>query len=336
MKKNSFRIFYKKSIFFYKGLFLYPIALIYPFLKKEIKNYDIIHVHGYHFITSIQCAILRRFRDFKLILHIHGGIQTNYNSSSSSLEKFLLVLKERFFDKIIGKFIINTADLIISVSDQDLKLIKHNFRKNKSSCFYVPNAVDIEKFKRIETEKRLYITLIATRLTYVKGVDIFLNIAEKLYQNNKSYKFLIVGDGPLKPEIIKMKSKIPIEYYPTYNQNNIQVIYNMSKVLLVTSRSEGLPSVILESLACETPVVASDVGGIHSVIKPGFNGYLYYIHQYEEAIGLVEKIITKKETIKNLGRNGRKLVEENYSWKVITNKIFKLYKSVLNISCTNS
>ncbi|TKJ19665.1 MAG: hypothetical protein CEE42_15460 [Promethearchaeota archaeon Loki_b31] len=326
---ESIKIIYKKKIIFPKKHFLYPVANIFNFLKNNYKDYDIIHAHGYYFSTTTQCALLRKICTFPFILHIHGGIQTPYNPVSNMSENLQLLIKQKIFDRVVGRFHIESSDKLISVSKPDLFTIVQKYQVNKENCYYIPNAVDISKFKRIKNIERKYITLMATRLSYVKGVDIFIKIIKDLYKNNKNLKFLIIGSGSLRNLVLEAQKKLPITYYPSYPYEKIQEVYNMSKLILITSRTEGVPNIIYESFACETPVISSNVGGISNVISPNINGILFDINNYKTIVRSILNLISDENKLKEYGRNGQKLIEEEYSWEKITEKVYSIYKTML-------
>jgi glycosyltransferase involved in cell wall biosynthesis len=107
-------------------------------------------------------------------------------------------------------------------------------------------------------------------------------------------------------------------------------IYNNSKVVLITSRFEGVPTILLESLACETPVIASNVGGIPEVIRNDENGLLIKDFNTKSAISKILDVIHDQDKSRKFGRNGRKLVLENFSWDVVTDKIEIVYKNFIS------
>lgn len=79
-----------------------------------------------------------------------------------------------------------------------MKIIKELYNLESKLTAHISNDVDIFRYKGNNKIKRRYITLLTTRLSYIKGVDIFLEIAKKLYDKDNSLEFLIVGEGPLK------------------------------------------------------------------------------------------------------------------------------------------
>jgi glycosyltransferase involved in cell wall biosynthesis len=328
--KNSVNVFYKSCYFNLWGK--NPVVNIIDFLLKYQKKYDIIHAHSYIFFTSHQCALIKKFKNFRFILNIHGGVDTPHFKNMSLLEKTQLFFKNHFFDNILGKFTIKQANALISVSNKDLKLIRSRFKLSHSKkTYFVPNGIDINKYQREKAKQRKFITFIG-RLSYIKGIDIFIEIIKDLYKKDKNLNFLIVGDGPLRNLVENAKKKLPIKHYESYPYTKISDIYNISKILLLTSRFEGLPTTILESLSCETPVIASDVGGVSEVISNGINGYLFDLSAKEKIYKVILDLVHNETYLKKLGENGRKIIEKSYSWNIISNKIERIYRDLMKNS----
>ena len=326
---ESIRIIYNKcySFLWDKN----PLIYILPFIRDHYNRYDLIHAHGYYFFSTLQCALLKKIKNFPFIIHTHGGIQTPNYLDLNLYENLQLIFKEKLFDRTIGKYTFRLADLVISGAENDLYALRKRYKIKKEKSFYIPDGVDITKFKRNQNVKREYITLLATRLSYIKGIDIYIEIIKELHEKNKNLKFLIIGKGELENLILEAQKKLPIKHYSYFPYENIQDIYNMSKLLLVTSRFEGIPNVIHESLACQTPVISSDVGGISGIISHNENGYLYDIRDYKRAINLILELVNNEQKLEEFGRNGRRLIEKEYSWDVVTEKVYNIYKKLLKL-----
>ena len=326
---GSIKIIYKKS--YYKLWGINPLVNIYSFLRKNYQKYDVIHVHSYLFLTSFQSALFRKLRKFPFILHIHGGIQTPQNLSSSLIEKLQLGFKNMFFDKWIGRFVIKAADAIISVSSKDLDIIKKRYNIRDGNNYCIPNGVNTEIFQKNKEDGKIYITFIG-RLSFIKGFDIYMKVIEGLYKYDKDLKFLVIGNGPLKKLIKPAQKILPILHSDFYPYEKMVDIYNHSKVVLITSRFEGVPTTLLESLACETPVIASNVGGITEVLRNGENGLLIKDFNANSAISQIIEVLHDQDKLSTFGRNGRNLVLKNFSWDVITDKIEMVYKNFIKSS----
>lgn len=307
-----------------------PLFLILKYLKRNARKYDLIHVHSYIYFSTIQTFLFKFFlnRKIPIVLHLHGGIQTEEFIASSLMERVLLLFKKYFFDLIIGKFMITRANALISVSKEDLFLVNKVFKVGrKSHNYYLPNVVDFNEFKKKNNIEKKYIGFIG-RLTKIKGIDLFLELIKKINERDKNQQFLIIGNGPYLNYVKEASKKYPIKFLEEVIHSEIVKYYNQCSIFVQTSRAEGLPTCVLEALSCEIPVVASDVGGTSEIVLNGKTGYLFENGIIDQAIEYINKIKEKKEFNK-LGHNGRELIKQKYSWEAITKKIILIYNKIL-------
>ncbi len=324
--KNGIKIINKT--YFGNFLGINPVFNILPFLNKHYRDYDIIHSHSYIFFSTAQAAIMRIMYKFPLILHLHGGVQTDYSYTTTYSEKLQTLFKKYFFDKSIGKIILKIPDSLISVSQFDLQTILKVFKVKRQNSYWIPNAVDVSKFKIIEDIERKYITFIG-RLSYIKGFDLFLKIIENIHKNNQNIKFLVVGEGPLYRMLQDFKKRIPIKHYHRVPHERMKEIYNQSKILLNTSRYEGMSTTILEAMACGVYIIASKVGGTPEIIKNEQYGYLFEINKLDLASDCCIKMYKNQNTLDKFSKVSRDYVKKQFSWEIITKKIIKIYDSLL-------
>jgi glycosyltransferase involved in cell wall biosynthesis len=307
---------------------LNPLFNILPFLKRNYENYDIIHAHSYIFFSTIQSAFFRKIRKFPLVLQLHGGIQTDAFYPSSLFEKLQLLFKKIIFDPIIGRITLKAPDALVSVSYLDLQTVLKSFKITRDNNFWIPNAVDISKFKLLKGIERKYITFVG-RLSYIKGFDIFLKIAEKIHKKKQDIEFIIVGDGPLLNLLREYKSKIPIKYYQRVPYEKMIQVYNKSKILLITSRYEGIPATMLEAMACGTVVVASKAGGVPEVIRNEKYGFMFDLNDLESAAELCVDLIEHQNKYSIDSRVIRDYINKGFSWETITKKMITVYEKLI-------
>ncbi|MHA1294347.1 MAG: glycosyltransferase family 4 protein [Promethearchaeota archaeon] len=308
-----------------------PIFNTLSFLLKYGKNYDLIHVHSYIYFSTMQTVLYKKIfgKKIPLILHLHGGIQTSNFESTSIIEKIMLIFKKYSFDLTIGKIMMYAADAIISVSKDDLFALNKVFRINrKKHNYYIPNALDTNNFKKINGIEREYIGFIG-RLTKIKGIDLFLKLIEKYNQIDKNQKFLIIGEGPYLSFVKNALKQYPIIFHERVPHEEMPKYYNKCSIFVQTSRAEGLPTCVIEALACEVPVVASNVGGIAELIKNGKTGYTFESGDIDMAIKHILKI-EKENAFDAIGKNGRVLIESKYSWNQIVKKIILIYNRLIS------
>lgn len=308
-----------------------PLFFILRHLRKYGYKYDLIHVHSYIYFSTIQTFIYKYFfnRNIPIVLHLHGGIQTKEYKASTKTEKIMLILKRYVFDILSGKFLIGKSDALISVSKDDILEINKVFKvKRRKNNYYLPNVVDSNKFVKLKNIDKKYIGFIG-RLTKIKGIDLFLELVEKINITDKDQEFLIIGEGPYINDVQEAVKKYPIKFIKNVAHDKIVTYYNQCSIFIQTSRAEGLPTCILEALSCEVPVVASDVGGTNEVILNGKTGYLFNNREVDQAIDFIKKI-KENNLFDELGKNGREIIIKKFSWDVITRKTISIYKKLLN------
>src|SRR5690606_6819819 len=165
------------------------------------------------------------------------------------------------------------ADRILSVSE-DLKLHIVNLGIDKNKVHVVPNGVDTDKFKPagkaharsiLNLPRDKNIVLFVGALRKIKGVDYLIEAAHS-FVDKDTYLFMVGRDDGLKKNLEKRAHELKIANYIKFtgpvNHEDIPLWISASDILVLPSLSEGRPNVILEALACEVPVVATDVGGI--------------------------------------------------------------------------
>ncbi len=149
----------------------------------------------------------------------------------------------------------------------------------------------------------------------------------------KISKFLIIGDGQLNNEIksIIKSSKLEnnIELIGWINHDEIPSYLNKLKLLVLPSSTEGLPNIVLEAMACGTPVLATPVGSVSNVIKDGETGFLVHDNSIDSIIDRILYIISIDELDK-IVLNARKFIEQEYSYETAVKRYSNMIKYISN------
>lgn len=189
--------------------------------------------------------------------------------------------------------------------------------------------LDFDKFKiKEDIHKRQDLIGYIGRLSPEKGV---MNFVESipLLAKNRDLKFVVVGDGTLKDGIdAHLKDKNlnnKVELINWVAHEDLPDYLNRLKLIVVPSYTEGLPNIILESMACGTPVLSTPVGAIPDIIEDGYNGFL----MEDNSPKSIETNVIRALGDGNLDRivsNARSFVEMNYNF----NTTLSRYKSVFD------
>jgi glycosyltransferase involved in cell wall biosynthesis len=142
-----------------------------------------------------------------------------------------------------------------------------------------------------------------------------------------SFKF--IGDGPLGDELSETLSdeinRGRVELTGWVDHDNVPAELNRLQLLVLPSESEGLPTIVLEALACGTPVYATPAAGVPDVIKESETGFLMKQIAVEVIAEDIERIL-QDEPLAMISENGRRLIEEEYSYEAAVER----YRTILS------
>jgi glycosyltransferase involved in cell wall biosynthesis len=227
-----------------------------------------------------------------------------------------------YFSTIFEDISFKLADRIIIYSPN---LVKYwDLEKYNKKIIIAPrHIINFDKFKITKNfnEKENLIGYIG-RLSEEKGINNFLDAIKILSKTENDLKFLIGGNGNLKVEVEKFIKKNElndtVKFIGWIPQDKLPNYLNEIKLLVIPSYTEGLPNIMLESMACGTPVLANSVGSIPDIIEDGFNGFLIAKNSPENIAKDILRVI--KSDIKEVSFNANKMVKENFnSFKVTEN-----------------
>lgn len=284
---------------------------------------DVIHAHSYIFLTSNQVALTKKLTGVPFLLHLHGGI--DWAPPTGNLSTHLLFhIKKRLYDPTLGKWTVQMADAVASVSKRDIELAKKLWGIDAKTIQWIPNAVDTDGFNRDHCDDPLNVVFVG-RLEAWKGVQVFLEVAKLVREERDDVDFSIVGDGSLMKYVrnndhVKILGQVPHKMIPA--------IFSKASVLVLPSYMEGLSTVCLEALAAEVPVVASNVGGSPEVVINGETGYLFPPGNVHLCAEKILRLLADERLRRRLGRRGRSLVERSYTWEKVVEKTERLYQTI--------
>ena len=237
---------------------------------------------------------------------------------------------------------LNQADGLTYVSG-DLKDIAEKELGIKKKGVHIPNFVDTNFFRKKESglRKKLgipensFVIGHVSNFAPIKQVNRFSYLAEHLKADgilNNIY-FLMAGDGrdktKLEERIEKIDAKEHFRFTGKLSQEELLEAYNSMDVLVLPSKHEGNPLTLLEAMACQVPVIGTNVGGISETIgKKG--GFLVEDGGVVELLESIYQLKNNKELCKIKGREGLEKVKRKYSVDGIMDEYLKIYNSVRN------
>lgn len=147
----------------------------------------------------------------------------------------------------------------------------------------------------------------------------------------------ILGDGPLRSSLeadVKaygLTNKVRFVGHIT-DRNQLAGFYQQACLFVLPSHHEGLPTVLLEAMACGCPVLATRVGGIPEVIQDGINGQLVPPKEPHQLAAAIEMLLADRSRLEGFGMRARQTIEQRFSWERISRTFADLYSSMLKAS----
>ncbi len=287
-----------------------PSFMISSFLKsKFMKDYDIVHAH------NIPSAYAMKNVSGKKILTLHGvyskQIDLLHGKTSGNVTSY------------IEKNALKWADAITVISKE-----AYNFYKKLGfDVHHIPNAIDITKIpnegKKLVPKQIIFVG----RLSKEKGIIQLLNTVKNLPDD---VTLLILGSGPLKDLVLKAEQKFKNLQYLGYKpkEETLKLIKG-SDLLIQPSLVEGISSTLLESMACKTPIIASNVLGNQELITHNENGILVDPNNTELIVHNILDLLANKEKCSKFVQNSSNLIL-NYTWEKVGKSYYELYQSLLD------
>ena len=177
--------------------------------------------------------------------------------------------------------------------------------------------VDKNLFHKVtEINDRKVIIGYIGRLTVDKGVLNFIKSIPLILKEESNVEFLIVGEGQLQNTINKMLTEMNLEEHVKLEgwveHNSLSHLLNKLKLLILPSYTEGLPNIVLEAMASGTPVLASAIGGIPTLVKNNKNGFILEDNSPSCIANHVINIL-QHYNLEEISKNALRTIEEDYS-----------------------
>ena len=169
------------------------------------------------------------------------------------------------------------------------------------------------------------------RLSEQKGHLMLIEAASQLAAEGLAFKLVLVGDGPLRKQIetlirqLKLENHVEITGWATNEQVQHHIL--SSQVMVAPSFAEGLPVVLMESLALSRPVISTYIAGIPELVQPGKSGWLVPAGSVEAlATAMRTAMQTPIEELEKMGKTGAEIVAQNHNISTEAAKLVELFK----------
>lgn len=287
-------------------------------LSFLLKQEGIRHIHAHFGTNSTAVAMLTSILgDFTYSFTIHGPEEFDKPRAIALSEK------------------IKRATFVVAISNYGKSQVYRWCNYQDWSKIHIIHCGLDEKFIQAEitpipSENKL---VCVGRLCPQKGQLLLLDAIALLKQRGINCQLTLVGDGELREEIETLAEKLDIKSQITItgwaSSDEVKAKITEAKLMVMPSFAEGLPVVIMESLALGRPVVSTYVAGIPELVVEGESGWLCFAGDIESLTDKLEKALSlSTEELAKMGKIGKEKVKKYHDISVETEKLKKLFEGI--------
>ena len=312
-----------------------------PFMPQllSIKDYDIIHLHCPFFFGEEMIYLLRKLNGEKYVVSYHNNVEIHG----------FLDRPVKMHTKHISKRILTNAEkVIVPTLDFYNSSVRKMFDLEDTAVIEIPNGVDVTlfagdgkgiraRYNLCESCRVILFVGALDKAHYYKGLEILMKSFRHLLSKYKDIKLMIIGDGNLKKYYENLSMAYNIEKFTIFT-GKVPSFGDLAKHYLAcdmvvypttTTMIESFGMVLIEAMAAEKTVIASNIPGIRAVVDNGVNGFLVRPRNVGDLASKIEYLLENEEVRMNFGKNGRIKVEEKYLWANIVKAVEEVYEDCI-------
>ena len=306
------------------------------FIDRQGLTYDVLHSH--YWLSGAAAERLKGRLGVPHIAMFHTLGEVKNRARISEQEPEVRTDAERA--------IAMQAERVVVASQDEQQLLVRIYGADADRIAVVPCGVNLDLFRpnaKEDAREQLglrdddRILLFVGRIEPLKGVDILLGAAAQLEDEDSGCFVLIVGgDSSAKEgEVAHLRSLASelgiaerVSFLGAVDHERLPLFYSAADVCVVTSFYESFGLVVLEAMACGTPVVASRVGGLEVTVRDGETGYLIPWRCPDPFAERLELLLGNEELRRAFGESAREEVER-FRWGNVAEAVLALYRQVI-------
>jgi glycosyltransferase involved in cell wall biosynthesis len=283
------------------------------------RRFDLVHAHVYASAAASALATVGTGVPLVVTEHTEGAWQGR-------------------LARLVSRFIYRRARRVIAVSSSIRGRLIGRDRVPPEKISVIPNAVIPAPDTSLDASGTLPDEwygepLIGTvaRLQPEKGVANFLKAAARASVSCPSARFLVVGDGPLREELLRLADRLGLRERVRFlgHRADARALIGLLDVIVVPSLTEGTPLIVLEAMAAGVPLVASAVGGVPDQVRHGKEGLLIPPGDATALGDALLELLQDPDRAHRLGEAGRRRADSVFSHAAMVRKIEGVYHAAL-------
>ena len=308
-----------------------------PFrIRKEIKDYEIVHIHEHRQTLAIIASHFARKNNIPYIVQAHGSVLPFFQKEGL----------KNLFDKVFGFKILHNAACVFALTEVEKEQYL-NMGVDEDKIEIVPLGINLEEYENLPDYGRFRskfnisdddkLILFVGRIHEIKGLDLLIDSFNELFglDENKNIKLAIVGpdDGYLteledKIRMYSLEDNV-IVTGPLYKEEKQEALVDCD-LFVMPSKYESFTTSGLEAMACSKPLLLTKNNHIHDWVDG--NCGLACGDDKDSLREAIEKLLFDEDLSKTYGENGKRLIKERYDWDIINKQILDIYEKLLGLS----
>jgi len=308
-------------------------------LISREKEIDVIHAHDTKVVTGEAAMESSKKLKIPFICEIHAA-RKDYISGWS-----------KYFHNIYAEYktkqILDSSSQIITLTYALKNWLRRHYKVDNKKITVVPNGVDVQTFRpkleyergakeirdKLGTDNRK-IVMYSGYMDTLNGITDLVQFLPEIIHKRQDVCFLFVGYGPERDRVLSLSQRYPrnVKYLSPVPHDRMPIYYQMCDLFLIprpsTISTETLtPLKLLETMAMEKLILASNVGGIAEVIRHGQNGYLFEKGNMESLKQVLMHVLDNDYS--QVCRKARKMVVKKYRWENSAGALQEVYQQLL-------
>lgn len=302
-------------------------------IRKEIGNYEIVHIHEHRQTLAIIVSHFARKNNIPYIVQAHGSVLPFFQKEGL----------KNLFDKVFGFRILHNADCVFALTEVERKqYLKMGIDEEKIEI--VPLGINLEEYENlpdfgrfrskfnVDDEDKLI--LFVGRIHEIKGLDLLIDSFNDLIHLNEDERIKLAIVGPDDGYLNELEEKIKtysldekvIITGPLYKEEKQEALVDCD-LFVMPSKYESFTTSGLEAMACSKPLVLTKNNHIHDWVDG--NCGIACEDDKDSLRSAIEELLFDEDLSRTYGENGRELIDHKYNWNIINKQILDIYNRFL-------
>lgn len=302
-------------------------------IRKDIKNYEIIHIHEHRQTLAVIVSYFARRNNIPYIVQAHGSVLPFFQKEGL----------KNLFDKAFGFKILHNASCVFALTETEKEqYLKMGIDGDKIEI--VPLGINLEEYENLPSYGRFRskfniaadekLILFIGRIHEIKGLDLLIDAFNDLINDEDNYSIKLAIVGPDDGYLSNLEEKIN-EYSleenviitgPLYKEEKQEALVDCD-LFVMPSKYESFTTSGLEAMACSKPLVLTKNNHIHDWVDG--NVGLSCDDNKDSLREAIEKVLFNQDLSQTFGENGKELIKNKYNWDIINTQILEIYQKFI-------